>query len=65
MKGLAAEAAAEWLSQADARLAIEQAAAQLADISTRALVPQASPEASPDASTDAAPASGDDAGAGN
>ncbi|HET6618755.1 MAG TPA: uroporphyrinogen-III synthase [Dongiaceae bacterium] len=59
MKGLAAEAAAEWLSQAEARLAIEQSAARLADISTRALVPQASP----DASTGAEPASG--AGTGN
>lgn len=40
MKGLAAEASAEWLAQAEARLAIEQAAAQLADISTRELAPQ-------------------------
>lgn len=40
LDGLAAEAAAEWLSQAEARLAVERAAAQLADISTRALAPQ-------------------------
>jgi uroporphyrinogen-III synthase len=40
MKGLAAEASAEWLAQAEARLAIEQAAAQLADMSTRELAPQ-------------------------
>ncbi|HEV8389402.1 MAG TPA: uroporphyrinogen-III synthase [Dongiaceae bacterium] len=39
MKGLAADTAAEWLSQAEARLAIEGAAAQLADISTRELAP--------------------------
>ena len=45
MKGLAAEAAAEWVSQADARLAIEQAAAQLADISTRELAPRTVGEA--------------------
>jgi len=40
MQGLAAETSAEWLAQADARLAIEDAAAQLADISTRELAPQ-------------------------
>jgi len=44
MKGLAAETSAEWLAQADARLAIEQAAAQLADISTRELAPQTTGE---------------------
>jgi hypothetical protein len=41
LTGLAAESAAEWLVLAEARLAIEQAAAQLADISTRELAPQA------------------------
>lgn len=40
LKGLAAETAAEWLSQAEARLVIEHVAAQLADISTRELAPQ-------------------------
>jgi len=40
MTGLAAETSAEWLAQADARLAIEDAAAQLADISTRELAPR-------------------------
>ncbi len=40
LDGLAAETASEWLSQAEARLAIEHAAAQLADISTRELAPQ-------------------------
>jgi uroporphyrinogen-III synthase len=40
LTGLAAEAAAEWLAQADARLAIEEAAAQLADLSTRELAPR-------------------------
>jgi uroporphyrinogen-III synthase len=44
MKGLAAEVSAEWLAQAEARLAIEQAAAQLADISTRELAPQTAGE---------------------
>jgi hypothetical protein len=47
MTGLAAETAAEWLSQADARLAIEDAAAQLADISTRELAPRTTAEAAP------------------
>ncbi|MEZ5831910.1 MAG: uroporphyrinogen-III synthase [Dongiaceae bacterium] len=41
MTGLAAETAAEWLSQAEARLTIESAAAQLADLSTRELAPRA------------------------
>ena len=40
MQGLAAETSREWLAQAEARLAIEDAAAQLADISTRELAPQ-------------------------
>ncbi len=40
LSGLAAETAAEWLSQAEARLAVDHAAAQLADISTRELAPQ-------------------------
>ena len=44
MKGLAAETSADWLAQADARLAIEGAAAQLADISTRELAPQTTGE---------------------
>ena len=44
LDGLAAETAAEWLNQAEARLAIEHAAAQLADISTRELAPQAGPD---------------------
>ncbi|WP_119302974.1 uroporphyrinogen-III synthase [Dongia deserti] len=57
MTGLAAEAAAEWLAQAEARLTIEAAAAQLADISTRELAPRTTAEA--------APASGDVEGAGN
>ena len=61
MKGLVAEAAAEWLSQAEARLAVEQAAAQLADISTRELAPQTSTDAATDGAT--SPASG--AGTGN
>jgi len=41
LDGLAAETSAEWLSQAEARLAVEHVAAQLADISTRELAPQA------------------------
>jgi len=61
MKGLAAEEAAEWLSQAEARLAIEQSAARLADISTRELVPQAST----DDAAGTAPANGGGEGAGN
>ena len=40
LTGLAAETAAEWLAQAESRLAIEAAAAQLADISTRELAPR-------------------------
>ncbi len=40
LTGLAAETAAEWLSQAEARLAVEHVAAQLSDISTRELAPQ-------------------------
>jgi uroporphyrinogen-III synthase len=47
MTGLAAETAAEWLAQADARLAIERAAAQLADLSTRELAPRTTAEAVP------------------
>jgi hypothetical protein len=47
MTGLAAETAAQWLAQAEARLAIEQAAAQLADISTRELAPRTTAEAMP------------------
>ncbi len=60
MTGLAADAAAEWLSQAEARLAIEQSAAQLADISTRELAPLTTNDGS-------APVEGDtgSAGAGN
>ena len=45
LTGLAAETAAEWLAQAEARLAIEEAAAQLADISTRELAPRTTAEA--------------------
>jgi hypothetical protein len=63
MKGLAAEAAAEWLSQAEARLAVEQAAAQLADISTRELAPRTSADAATDGA--ASPASESGAGTGN
>jgi uroporphyrinogen-III synthase len=44
LTGLAAETAAEWLAQAEARLAIEAAAAQLADISTRELAPRTTAE---------------------
>ena len=47
MKGLAAEMAAEWLAQAEARLAIEEGAAQLADISTRELAPRTTGDAAP------------------
>lgn len=61
MTGLAAEAAAEWLSQAEARLAIEQEAAQLADISTRELAPRATTEAA----SEPVPASAGAEGAGN
>jgi uroporphyrinogen-III synthase len=56
LQGLAAETAAEWLSQAEARLTIEQAAAQLADLSTRELAPQAgdsgAAQPAPDSSQD-------------
>lgn len=45
LTGLAQETAAEWLAQAEARLAIEEAAAQLADISTRELAPRTTAEA--------------------
>jgi uroporphyrinogen-III synthase len=45
LTGLAAETAAEWLAQAEARLAIEESAAQLADISTRELAPRTTAEA--------------------
>lgn len=41
LSGLAAETAAEWIALAEARLTVEHAAAQLADISTRELAPQA------------------------
>jgi hypothetical protein len=41
LTGLAAEAAAEWIALAESRLTVEHAAAQLADISTRELAPQA------------------------
>jgi uroporphyrinogen-III synthase len=61
MTGLAAETAAEWLSQAEARLAIEQAAAQLADISTRELAPMTAG----DPSIESGPASDSGEGAGN
>ena len=44
LTGLAAETAAEWLAQAEARLAIEESAAQLADISTRELAPRTTAE---------------------
>ncbi|HET6156785.1 MAG TPA: uroporphyrinogen-III synthase [Dongiaceae bacterium] len=47
MKGLAAETSAEWLSQAQARIAIEDGAAQLADISTRELAPLTAGEGAP------------------
>jgi hypothetical protein len=43
LTGLAAEAAAEWIALAESRLTVEHAAAQLADISTRELAPQAGP----------------------
>jgi uroporphyrinogen-III synthase len=56
LSGLAAETAAEWLAQAEARLAIEEAAAQLADISTRELAPRTA------APAEAAPASAEGAG---
>jgi uroporphyrinogen-III synthase len=56
LTGLAAETAAEWLAQAEARLAIEDAAAQLADISTRELAPRTT------APADAAPAGAEGAG---
>ena len=56
MKGLATEIAAEWLAQAEARLAIEEGAAQLADISTRELAPRTTGDAVP---------AGDAEGAGN
>jgi hypothetical protein len=65
MKGLAAEEAAEWLAQAEARLAIEQAGAQLADISTRELVPQTATDATSEGPTSAAPGSDSGQGAGN
>jgi uroporphyrinogen-III synthase len=41
LTGLAAETAAQWIALAESRLTVEQAAAQLADISTRELAPQA------------------------
>lgn len=41
LAGLAAETAAQWVALADSRLTVERAAAQLADISTRELAPQA------------------------
>ena len=47
LTGLAAETAAEWLAQAEARLAIEESAAQLADISTRELAPRTIAPAEP------------------
>ncbi len=52
MTGLAADAAGEWLSQAEARLAIEQSAAQLADISTRELAPLTASDGAPAADSD-------------
>lgn len=61
MTGLAAETAAEWLSQAEARLAIEQAAARLADISTRELAPMTAG----DPAIESGPASDSGEGAGN
>jgi uroporphyrinogen-III synthase len=61
MTGLAAETAAEWLAQAEARLAIEDAAAQLADISTRELAPRTVGETP----AETAPASQGAEGAGN
>lgn len=55
LDGLAADVAGEWISQAEARLAVERMAAQLADISTRELAPQAAAagpaEAAPDQGT--------------
>jgi uroporphyrinogen-III synthase len=47
MKGLSADTAAEWLAQAEARLAIEQSAAQLAEISTRELAPRTAADGAP------------------
>jgi hypothetical protein len=41
LTGLAAETATEWIALAESRLTVEHAAAQLADISTRELAPQA------------------------
>lgn len=41
LTGLAAETAAQWIALAESRLTVEHAAAQLADISTRELAPQA------------------------
>lgn len=41
LAGLAAETAAQWIALAESRLTVEHAAAQLADISTRELAPQA------------------------
>jgi uroporphyrinogen-III synthase len=51
LTGLATETAAEWLAQAEARLAIEEAAAQLADISTRELAPRTTAQAPVEAPT--------------
>ena len=59
LTGLAQETAAEWLAQAEARLAIEESAAQLADISTRELAPRTI------APAETAPASEGAEGAGN
>ena len=58
LTGLAAETAAEWLAQAEARLAIEEAAAQLADISTRELAPRTTAQTP----VEAAPAGAEGAG---
>jgi uroporphyrinogen-III synthase len=58
LAGLAAETAAEWLAQAEARLAIEQAAAQLADISTRELAPRTTAEAPADTAPEGAEGAG-------
>jgi len=58
LTGLAAETAAEWLAQAEARLAIEEAAAQLADISTRELAPRTTAQAPVEAAPEGAEGAG-------
>ncbi len=58
LTGLAAETAAEWLAQAEARLAIEEAAAQLADISTRELAPRTTAQTPVEAAPEGAEGAG-------